>query len=620
MSHRPHPDGYTCTRVPLEGAAPDETPGSLPLSDQTASDSAQHSDSHSPAASETPRASAAVTNAGDHRASRERGDAWIEEAIEALKRGDLPRANQASDFVMTFEYEFTSTDRRTYRIELVDYSGELLNPRDLSDSESLAAHLREHLVGMDGLLVVAEAPRSGETEHLSNELTLLRQAFVALRGEKQEGAALDTPVALLVSKWDRQSDLGSDLGSAPVPDDELQKLDLFFESPEHGEYRQLKNDLQNGVTPGNFRAFPVSALGPVTAHQRKDGTTVERPSSQAPLPSFGMEDGFVWAARRCDALALRECEEKSLGLSWLWPPWRAGSGRIASQAAQLTRRFPSNSPEQQRALKVARTCRAKQMSRGALAVAFLVTALLAGEAIWDREAFKQGAAALADPTTKPEAIAQHEQWLEDYADSGTHRHFLSKRFVSSEEAYQQVRDLRKTRVEKDWQRVSAIQEVFARAQAARQHRQRYENSPHLNEAIAAIEAADKKRESDENNAWWQLLLEDSERALGDRNEADLNTMLTSHRLAPVSRPGRRSRTRAADGASHSSIQGFGRTGGGKKNGPSFWRSTAATSKRAGSWTPAPCCRSECVNAKSTTGCCGPATSFDKILPTNCRPG
>lgn len=483
MSHRPHPDGFTATRVPLEGPS---------------------------------KSGSAAT-----RESREQGDRWIEEAVEALQRGELPRANQASDFVMTFEYEFTSPDRRTYRIELVDYSGELLNPRDLSDPESLAAQLREHLTEMDGLLVLAEAPRAGETEHLSNELNLLRQAFVALRGEKQQGAALDVPVALLVSKWDRQSDLNEQ----PTSEGELEKLDQFFDSPEHGEYHQLRNDLQNGVTDGNFRSFPVSALGPVVVQGREDGTTVERPESSSLLQSFGLEDGFVWAARRCDALALRDCEERALGLSWVWPPWRSGSGQLAATAAQLSRRFPWGSNEQVRAQQVARASRAKQLSRGLITVCLLLAALMGGESWYDYEAFRQGQAALADPTTRPETIARHEQWLERYASSGTHRHWLSKFVVSGDDAYEALRQLRKTRVDADWQRVSAVDDVLEKAEAARKHQQKYENTPHRNEVAALVEAGDRVRETEAYAAWWELLSEDSSRALNERSEESLTALL-----------------------------------------------------------------------------------------------
>ena len=483
MSHRPHPDGYTATRVPLEGPS---------------------------------------ANVSDiRRASREQGDHWIEAAVEALQRGELPRANQASDFVMTFEYEFTSPDRRTYRVELVDYSGELLNPRDLSDPDSLAAQLREHLKDMDGLLVLAEAPRAGETEHLSNELNLLRQAFVALRGERKSDSALDVPVALLVSKWDRQSDLTGQ----PTSDGELQKLDRFFDSPEHGEYRQLRNDLQNGVTDGNFRAFPVSALGPVTAEQREDGSTVERPAGNSLLQSFGMEDGFVWAARRCDALALRACEERALGLSWVWPPWRSGSGELAATAAHLSRRFPCGSSEQVRALSVARASRAKQLSRGLLTAATLLLATLGAESWLDYEAFRKGEAALADPTTNPETIAQHEQWLERYAASGTHRHAFSKFVVSGDDAYEKLRELRRSRVDADWRRVAAIEDVLEKAEAARKHLAKYKNSPHLNEVTELVEASDKLRETEKNAAWWELLSEDSSRALSNRSEEDLVVLL-----------------------------------------------------------------------------------------------
>lgn len=472
MAHLPHPLGHSCTRVP-----------------------------YSP-------------HSGERRSEEEqerlrRGDAWLDDAIQALQDGELPRPNQVSDFVMTFRFEIGAADRRAHLVELVDYSGELVNPRDLADADSLASRLREHLSQMDGVFVLAEAPAPDERERLSDELRLLREAFIALRGEQQSGPVVDTPVVLLITKWDRQSSLESD----PNPTREADALEAFFESAEHAEYRGLRDALRNGVAEGSFQAYPVSAFGKVESRELDHGKWGEWPAEVSPLPSFGLEDPFLWAIGRCDELALAECIEEERTLSWWRPSLRGDHGRVASRAAGLARQLPRGSAEHAAARRLVRRCRAKRAIRGVVSTLSLGAAWLLSEAVWDNTLLARSEAVLNNPEAPSAEVRQVERWLESYATSPVYRHPVTKRVVSPEEIADRLSEGRRRRCERDWERVLDVEDVLARATAAAEHRSRFPTSPFLDDALRVEEEASAARESRENAAWWSQLESTAQQAL-----------------------------------------------------------------------------------------------------------
>ena len=118
-----------------------------------------------------------------------RGKEWLEQAIRRLEKGEVPEPNPPEDKPRRFYFQFTIPDRGTAHVELVDYSGELIDP-NLSE-ERLAGYLRQHLAQCDGLLVLAEAPLpQKDSQPLAEELLKLRKAFAALKNERREGSAI----------------------------------------------------------------------------------------------------------------------------------------------------------------------------------------------------------------------------------------------------------------------------------------------------------------------------------------------------------------------------------------------------------------------------------------------
>ncbi len=240
-------------------------------------------------------------NQPDERAvTLQRNKEWMEQATRNLSQGDVPPPNPTGEEHFMFDYDFTIATHQSFWIELVDYSGELINPT-LSSSE-IAQNLRHRFAEMDGILVLAEAPYRDMLGHhqgsqktrdrqAHKDLYDLRQSFTLLRGEKQEGAALDVPVALLVNKWDRYSQI--DFHS---PADEHRKLEDFLNSSPSPPHRGLRDVLRSSMTEGNFKEFPVSALGP-KQQQLQNRPVVSRlpryrnplPTSNSPIPKLEKE-------------------------------------------------------------------------------------------------------------------------------------------------------------------------------------------------------------------------------------------------------------------------------------------------------------------------------------------
>ena len=107
------------------------------------------------------------------------GKEWLIEAVDRMQMGKLPRATPPDAAPFRLLFDFTMLTGRILRVELIDYSGELVNP-DLSE-EQLTKKLLQHMDEADGVVILGEAPRVGdEYSPLYRELQKLRQAFMAI--------------------------------------------------------------------------------------------------------------------------------------------------------------------------------------------------------------------------------------------------------------------------------------------------------------------------------------------------------------------------------------------------------------------------------------------------------
>jgi hypothetical protein len=430
-----------------------------------------------------------------------RGSEWLEEAKQQLKSGKVPEANRiAAPDEMRLVYEFTSPDQGCYRVELLDYSGELIDPKCSDDD--LAVKLREHMVAMDGILVLAEAPHRGEPlGELYQELEKLRRAFAKLRDQKRERPLPETPIALLINKWDRYSQVArwnSDTKRICYNPEELDReVQDFLQGNPEPPHRSLADMLAGPEDHDNFKTFALSAFGPKAEDEQ---VPQDRPAQVDPLRSYGLEDPFVWICQRCRTIQLRQLEEVSNRLDW-WHFWQFGTSKAKHQANNLGRvlqeRFPKGSEERQRVDRHLKRIARVSFGQRSLAIGMLLLVILVlalgGEYLWDDDSYKWVQATLNNPEeTDPTKIEAAKRWLEDYATSSLH--WLYRLRYTQQQAREELAQRRQFEEDNAWKEVEKLSsDPLAQLHAARKLRNAYPNSNRKEELDALIDKIEADR-------------------------------------------------------------------------------------------------------------------------------
>jgi hypothetical protein len=435
-----------------------------------------------------------------------KGRKVIEACRAALRQGKKPPPTPPEDEPYPhFRFDFSSRapQPRTFCVEMIDYSGELIDP-NTSKSE-LAAKLRRHLCEVDALLVLAEAPRPGqEGNKLHEEFELLKQAFAMLRNERSGEPDLRLPVALLLNKWDRRYSTG-----VPAIDRKLQ-VEEFLHSHLPPPQADLVNALRGAVAPGCFRCFAASAFGEsrtgdYTDPDGKTASNVELPPQKTPLPSFGLEDPFIWAARQRDALDVSSLKSKADELPycsrwpWLytnlaafWPPWS-----LCHRASRLAQRFPRGG-EPPIIREVRKRARKIAIVRTVTAAAVVLICLLVVEAFMAGVRYRQVESHLTQPDRPTELLVQDEQWLEAYATAPGYRHLLSRFSISRAEARRLLGEARHRREYMLWSRVDAASDDLAKEEPAKVYLAAFSNGKYALEANQVLQRAEDTRRLREN--------------------------------------------------------------------------------------------------------------------------
>ena len=298
MAHELNPKGYTCDWL--------------------------NTASHCP----RPGGARETWNFSDPAVNRYEGREWLQQAIQAIEHGQVPPANPNESAPYRFLFEFRGTEdypgspnlSRTYSVEFIDYSGELIDPA-ISEAE-LARRVRQHMNEADGILILAEAPRrEADWSQQHAELLKLRSAFHLIKRSSQH-----TPVALVLNKWDRLA--------------ESCTLESFLTGTPEPAHASLLKVLEAKAGEGNFRAFTVSALGPCEPFDDGSGPGAgERPRQIRPLLSTGLEDPFIWLARRRDELRLQAVRDDAASLHAL-RLWQLPTGVPLTVERRLTEAEP----------------------------------------------------------------------------------------------------------------------------------------------------------------------------------------------------------------------------------------------------------------------------------------
>lgn len=461
-----HPT-FTCTRVPLGQSA-------------TGSGNAKPDSAKAP----SPRSQ-----------KLQEGKEILDRAIQALGEGRMPDATPSNHQDMLFEYDFC-TGERTYRIELMDYAGELVHST-LSANDK-AVRLRQQLRNKDALLVLAPAPWP-EDDHkaLDPDLRSLQETFRLLCEEGGE-MALPIPVAMVFTKWDRRSRL-----EYRTPENEYREMEEFLNQYPPPPHKALYNTLRSAVAdPAHFKAFPLSALGECQKIDLGHGQWAERPDTFKPLRAFGLEDPFIWAAERRDAMDMAAYQaainaQKLTPLS-RWIPWPLPLIDLEKQGRILRRRFPVNHPYRAPAESMWQQVKSARNQRGMALGLTLAVSLLFGELLWDKIQFQQVKHTIADPQASGPVVQNAESWLIDYTESSPLRHRLAKLiFLSRADADTYLDNLRRGREDIYWAEVSTTSKPDDKAKKAQEYLYAFPNGHHKQAAIAITAEIDAAKSWDE---------------------------------------------------------------------------------------------------------------------------
>lgn len=464
------------------------------------------------------------------------GKQWIDDAVAALERGDLPSPNRPEDPGCSplVDFELGSPDRGTVLVRTIDYSGELINPEDESDPESLVTKLKERLRQFDGLIVMAEAPRASAGNAANaggfqdGYLRILSEAFASLN---KADLVLNLPVALMITKWDRFSAIDPN-----KPEEEIRKLAEFFDR--NPRYATLRDRIRNatalqagetasqasgegtaipgGLQYGNSAVFASSAFGrPVL----QDGK--EKPSPADGF-SFGLLEPFLWMANRRDALDADEVERRwQAGSKVWWLPWPfSGRKTLLRDTNGFLRRMPPSSPA---------AAKLRSIRRGLWMVAaaswlliLLISAVFvdSGWGIFCRYRFHAHKTIAALPEASPRQLREARDFFSRYSSSSFYNGLLPWA-PSRSQAEQEAKSLRKRIDDLAWQAVTSALAPGDKHDKAQQYLKDNPNGSHVAEAQSIVSQFQADKQLWDNQQW----IADRDRDLDiAKDETSLNNL------------------------------------------------------------------------------------------------
>jgi hypothetical protein len=420
----------------------------------------------------------------------------LEIAKEQLEQGLVPDGTELSiEFI--FNYKFSSPQTGEFHARLIDYSGELVHPKNVH--QNIAKELREKLADMDGLFVLAPAPDEKGVSEKFNQL----QKTMGLIPFSQ-------PIVLLITKWDRLAPLS--LSEYTAAQQTLTQEQL--PTPAH---RDLYNDLINKVGKDNCKAFPVSALGNCELCSIETGNEMEIPQQVNPLASFGLLEGFIWLARRLETiksqheaarlqnyeLAIANYKKKK----WLpypsLPLWR-----LKHQGKELIFQSPKDSNMAERARqaqsKISKIWWTRLFSLLPILIILPLIGLESQQAFEDKKNYDEVQRTLNDPNAQFDDIKKGEEWLEKYYYITSLSHPFSWLFVvSNKTAKLELYKSRKQSEEQFWQAIRDAPSIDKKLQAANAYIKALSNGKRIGDAKTIVAQAQETLRQRSELQWWQ---------------------------------------------------------------------------------------------------------------------
>jgi len=434
---------------------------------------------------------------------------YLNEQKEKLRTGSIPEPTSLQA-PMAFRFEFSTPQRGTRHVELIDYAGELVT---VSTSD-FATALRKHINECDGLLILAETPfPQHDQSPFADELKKLQDAFSQLRSDKGAGSRDTLPVAILFNKWDRRN------GSTPSHDTASQLVLEFLEQFPPPTHASLVDAIRNAVGQENLRCFPVSAFG---RHKRLDnGQEVPEPVN-GQLQSFGLEDGFVWALTRADELEAAQIETAadSLSACKFWQlfvgcapgdgsstlPWLerlrgVSAWRTWVRAWTLNKRLiegDSLKPRNEAQARVAFNRCASQIISGVCAAMLVLSAYDVSKVVGIRSVQRNLASTDAE-------LKNAELWLNNYHASWTLPHLFSRLWLSPKQALAIREEIQDVREKRAWAKVDGSEGKLA-VVAAKHYLEDFPEGRMSSEAWIIVRGDEFLGAEGENLVWLEKIL------------------------------------------------------------------------------------------------------------------
>jgi hypothetical protein len=217
------------------------------------------------------------------------------------------------------------------------------------------------------------------------------------------------------------------------------------------------------------------------------------------MQSFGLEDGFIWAAQRRDTIDIARFKERISEKS---------SGRFLKNATiflslpliregrALAERFPAESPERKRITKDLKQFFTSIASNALCFLAILFSIFIMGEGIRDNFRYRSILSTHSDPQASLQHLKDDEDWLASYYRAPFYRHVISRRLVmKSNEAMAKLSSFRERREELLWRPVEEETDELVRVDLARKYLQQFgENGIYYDLASSIItETAQAKK-------------------------------------------------------------------------------------------------------------------------------
>ena len=350
-----------------------------------------------------------------------RGYDWVEKAERALLEGNVPQPNENEE-PLALRYRFNLADKRNCIVELIDYSGELLDPNTQTDD--LAEKLRAHMENLDALLVLAPFPSPSADAGIPQQLHGLEGALSLLHKDKNRPPPI--PIAFIVNKWDYRGPINHDDYEA----EQQALLDFLDSEGKTTGHTNLRNHLSSlADDDDNFHAFAVSAFGEHESKATKVGSGKDKQAvpkltkgdaaDARILSSFAIEDPFAWVIDRRDEIdrnALKEDALDALRRSiWKFPPAWGRTGEITERHEGLVKRYPPKDSRLRPTKKLLGKLNALKWAAVLCSVLYAYGIWTLSNGVYGFVKHASSKSTLEDVQADSVAVDEATQWLSGYA-------------------------------------------------------------------------------------------------------------------------------------------------------------------------------------------------------------